>query len=48
MYPEIQVLWITKNIWNRSTFLSFEIDVAFTLNDIDLQITLTFDQALVE
>ena len=30
------------------TFLSFEADIAFTLNDIDLQMTLTFEQALVE
>ena len=37
-----------QNIWNRETFLSFEVDMAFTLNDIDLQMTLTFEQASVE
>ena len=27
--------------------MSFEINMAFTLNDIELKMTLTFDQALV-
>ena len=28
--------------------MSFEVDMTFTLNDIDLQMTLTYQQALVE
>ena len=28
--------------------MSFEVDMTFTLNDIDLQMTITFEQALME
>ena len=28
--------------------MSFEVNVAFTLNDIELQMTLTFEQVLME
>ena len=31
-----------KNIENRWTLLSFKVDMIFILNDIDLQMTLTF------
>ena len=37
-----------KNIENIWVCLSFKVDMTFTLNDIDLQMTLTFKYALVE
>ena len=32
----------SQNIENSWAFLSFKVDVIFTLNDLDLQMTLTF------
>ena len=51
-------LYLTKNAFQstvyhlHNTFLSFKVDMAFTLNEIDLQMALTFEktfeQALLE
>ena len=38
----IHVTHRSQNIENTWEFLSFKIDMTFTLNDIDLQMTLTF------
>ena len=38
----------SQNIENTWAFLSFKVDVTFTLNDIDLQMTLPFKYTLVE
>ena len=38
----IRVTHRSQNIENSWAFLSFKVDMTFTLNDIDLQMTLTF------
>ena len=38
----IHVTHRSQNIENTWAFLSFKVDMTFTLNDIDLQMTLTF------
>ena len=38
----IHVSHRSQNIENTWAFLSFKVDMTFTLNDTDLQITLTF------
>ena len=38
----IRITHRSQNIENTRVFLSFKVDMTFTLNDIDLQMTLTF------
>ena len=38
----IRVAHRSQNIENSWAFLSFKVDMTFTLNDIDLQMTLVF------
>ena len=38
----IRVTYRSQNIENTWAFLSFKVDMTFTLNNLDLQMTLTF------
>ena len=38
----VRITHRSENIENSWAFLSFKVDMTFTLNDIDLQMTLTF------